>query len=127
MIFFLIKKKKKRIKKNEWANKEKKRKKGEKGTRKRRRKKKGGKRKRKKKKKKKKKRKQVTLGHNIVADRWAGASNSHPNLNTPPHTQTYAKSIQKRSFPSFQLVRFRSTDRWTNGQTKPLIELRVRN
>ena len=28
--------------------------------------------------------KQVTRGHNIVADVWAGASNPHPRLNPPP-------------------------------------------
>ena len=33
---------------------------------------------------------QVTRGHNIVADGWAGASNPHPHPNPPPtlkHTQ----------------------------------------
>ena len=31
--------------------------------------------------------KQVTQGHNIVADGWAGASNPHPHPNPHPHTQ----------------------------------------
>ena len=36
---------------------------------------------------------QVTRGHNIVADGWAGASNPHPHLNPQPNRQTYTKSI----------------------------------
>ena len=32
--------------------------------------------------------KQVTRGHNIVADRWAGSSNPHPHPNYHTHKQT---------------------------------------
>ena len=81
--------------------------------------------------------KQVTWGHNIVADGWTGASNpqSHPNHTPTPlqHTHTQAIrtncSILNTRFSDFQLDRDNSsvTDRRTNGQTKPLIELRVRN
>jgi len=34
--------------------------------------------------------KQVSQGHNIVADRWAGASNPHPHANPNP-THKYLK------------------------------------
>ena len=60
---------------------------------------------------------QVTRGHNIVADGWAGASNpnQHP---MPPHQHTYPKqNIQIACFCTFQLVRYRQTDRRTDGQS----------
>ena len=82
------------------------------------------------------------LGHNIVADRWAGASNPQPRPNHTPnpppthsHTQyqLHCNSINAR-FWHFQLQPDGGTDKrmdepmqWTNGRTKPLIELRVRN
>ena len=71
--------------------------------------------------------KQVTRGHNIVADGWAGASTPQP----PSHTQTYTKSIENSRFSTFRLDRHGPTDGRTNGRTdgwtKPLIELRDRN
>ena len=36
--------------------------------------------------------KQVMRGHNIVADRWAGASNPYPHPIPLTDTQTYKKS-----------------------------------
>ena len=79
---------------------------------------------------------QVTRGHNIVADGWAGASNPQPHPNHTPnpsrtHLQTnkqYQLQNHKYAFFAFltrawQLER----DQRTNGRTKPLIELRVRN
>ena len=53
------------------------------------------------------KRKQVTRGHNIVANGWAGASNPHPHPNPP---QTYAKGIKKRSFSHFSTRAHGPTD-----------------
>ena len=41
---------------------------------------------------------QVTRGHNIVADEWAGAANPLPN------TDTFTKSFQNTRFPTFRLV-----------------------
>ena len=53
-------------------------------------------------------RKQVTRGHDIVADGWAAAS--------------------KACFPIFRLVSTdRQMDRQTDGRTKSLMEFRVRN
>ena len=49
--------------------------------------------------------KQVTRGHNIVANGWAGASNPHPHPN--PHTQNISETLV---FPLFDLI-------ITNGQT----------
>ena len=72
----------------------------------------------------------MTRGHNIVADGWAGAANPNPHLTSPQHptyTQTYAKSTQNTRFPTFQLDHPGLTDQWTNGRTKPLIDVRVRN
>ena len=66
----------------------------------------------------KKEKKQVTPGHNIVADGWAGASNPHPHPNPPPtlkHTQKVSKTLV---FPLFNSM---TPDRRTDGRTKPLI------
>ena len=67
---------------------------------------------------------QVTRGHNIVADGWAGASNPHPL--PMPHTHTQKKHL-KRSFSHFSTrvhgPTDRRTDGRTDGRTKPLIEL----
>ena len=88
--------------------------------------------------------KQVTQGHNIVADGWAGASNPQPHPNTTPlqHTHTYTNcGIINARFSRFRLehddlnMADKQTNgptsvrwsRWTDGWTKPLIELRVRN
>ena len=95
-----------------------------------------------------KKEKQVTRGHNIVADGWAGASNPHPHPN-PIHTLTHTPSTHKHTqkvsktsvFPLFDSITMMDgptdqrtdgrtngrTDQRTDGRTKPLIELRVRN
>ena len=35
---------------------------------------------------------QVTRGHNIVADGWAGASNPHPHPDPPQHSNIHNKS-----------------------------------
>ena len=37
--------------------------------------------------------KQVTQGHNIIADRWAGASNPHPNPTPDTHLQKHLKRL----------------------------------
>ena len=47
---------------------------------------------------------QVTRGHNIVADGWAGASNPQPHPNPPPtlkHTQKVSKTLV---FPLFNSI-----------------------
>ena len=60
--------------------------------------------------------KQVMLGHNIVVDGWAGASNAHPHLKSPTHIH---KIHLKHSFSHFltcvQWILF--TDQQTNGPT----------
>ena len=46
---------------------------------------------------------QVTRGHNIVADGWAGASNPHTHPNPPPtlkHTQKVSKMLVSPLFNS---------------------------
>ena len=74
--------------------------------------------------------KQVTRGHNIVADGWAEAAN--PDTRPTPHQtafqiQTHTQKASKRSFSHFSTCVHRLMDGPTDGQTKPLIELRVRN
>ena len=74
--------------------------------------------------------KQVTRGHNIVADGWAGASNPHPHPNPGPtlkHTQKVSKRVVVNSITMTDRPTNGPTDRPTDGRTKPLIELRVRN
>ena len=81
-------------------------------------------------------RKQVTRGHNIVADGWAGASYPYPHPNLPltlKHTQKVSLTLV---FPHFNSM---TTDQRTNGptdqqidgrtdgRTKPLIKIRVRD
>ena len=60
--------------------------------------------------------KQVTPGHNIVADGWAGASKPHPHPNphspTHKHTQKVSKTLV---FPLFDSITM--TDGRTNGRT----------
>ena len=51
--------------------------------------------------------KQVTWGHNIVADGWAGASNPHPHPECPPLIH---KKHLKRSFSHFSTRDQRLTD-----------------
>ena len=58
--------------------------------------------------------KQVTRGHNIVADGWAGASNPNPHHKSPTHMH---KKHLKRSFPHFSTRAYGPTDRPTNGRT----------
>ena len=68
--------------------------------------------------------KQVTRGHNIVADGWAGAFNPHPRPNPTPslkHTQKISKTLVFRLFKSM------TSNGPTEVRTKPLRELRVRN
>ena len=60
--------------------------------------------------------KQVTRGHNIVADGWAGASNPHP-YPIPLPTLTHTKSIKNARFPTFQLDDPGRTDGRTDGPT----------
>ena len=79
--------------------------------------------------------KEVTRGHNIVADGWAGASNTHPH--PKPHsihklTIKESKTLIVLIFngPMDQGTNRQSdglTDQRTDGRTKPLIELRFRN
>ena len=68
--------------------------------------------------------KQVTRGHNNVADGWAGASNPLANPNPPYTLKRTQKVFNNTSFPTFRLMLM---DGPTEGRTKPLIELRVRN
>ena len=72
-------------------------------------------------------RKQVTRGHNIIADGWAGTCNSHPHPR-PHHTQTITTAALKMQLG--QLDQHRPMDGQTDGLTdvwtKPLIEVRVR-
>ena len=61
---------------------------------------------------------QVTRGHNIVADGWAGASNPQPYPKScQPHTNTHRK-YPKRLFFCI-LTRSLPTDQRTDGRTKP--------
>ena len=85
--------------------------------------------------------KQVTRGHNIIADGWAGASNPHPHPRPPhthSHTHTIAPAASKMRVFAFSTRSSRTdrrtdgptdrrTDGRTDGRTKSLIELRVRN
>ena len=60
---------------------------------------------------------QVTRGHNIVADGWAGASNPHQHPNLPPTLKfTQKVSKLKRSFPRFSARSPWQTDGWPNGR-----------
>ena len=59
------------------------------------------------------KRKQPTRGHNIVADGWAGASNSQPHPNPTPN----------HSFHPLQPERDGAIDGPTDGQS--LLQIRV--
>ena len=58
-------------------------------------------------------------GHNIVADRWAGASNPLPNPNPHPSHTNIQKRIQNACFATFQLDHYgrtnEPTDQWTDG------------
>ena len=65
----------------------------------------------------------MTRGHNIVADEWAVASNPHPPPN-PPATLKHTLV-----FPLFNSITMTNgqMDGPTDGRTKPLIELHVRN
>ena len=87
-----------------------------------------------------KEKEQVTRGHNIIRDGWAGESNPHPHpnhtsnpLSKHSHTNNTNCSIISTRFSRFQPERDNSsvtdqrTDGRTDGRTKPLIELRVRN
>ena len=62
--------------------------------------------------------KQLTRGHNIVADGWAGAFNPHPHPNPLPtlkHTQKVSKTLV---FPRFNsMTPDGRTDRPTDGRT----------
>ena len=54
----------------------------------------------------------MTRGHNIVANGWAGVSNSHPHPNPPAtlkHTQKVSKTLV---LPLFNLIT--KTSGWTN-------------
>ena len=55
---------------------------------------------------------QVTLGHNIIADGWAGASNPHPHPMPPPSTPKPKKASKTLVF-QFSTRGLR-TDRWTD-------------
>ena len=65
------------------------------------------------------KNKQVTRGHNTVADRWAGAANPLSTPNTLSNTDTYTKSFKMLVFPLFDSCSptDRRTDRPTDGRT----------
>ena len=71
---------------------------------------------------------QVTRGHNIVAEGWAGASYPHPY--PMPLSQTQKKTSKTLNFALFVSTDQRTngpTDQLNDGRTKPLTELRVRN
>ena len=58
--------------------------------------------------------KQVTRGHNIVADGWAGASTPHPHPMPPPPTHIPKKTSKTLVFPLFDSW---VTDGPTDGRT----------
>ena len=59
--------------------------------------------------------KQVTRGHNIVADGWAGASNPHPHPNQPPTLRPTQKVSKTLVFPLFNsMTPYGPTDRRTD-------------
>ena len=65
--------------------------------------------------------KQVTRGHNIVADGWAGAANPHPHPtpNPPPNSPSNTdihKKLLKRSFSNFWTSWHARTNGRTDGQ-----------
>ena len=70
----------------------------------------------------------MTWGHDIVAERWAGASNPHLHLNPRHPLKHMQKSFKNACSSTFRLM---LTDQQTKGRmdewTKPLKELRVRN
>ena len=68
---------------------------------------------------------QVTRGHNIVADGWAGASNPHPHPTPTPHLNLHKKYL-KCSFFHFP-TQLPQTEGPTDRRIKPFIELRDRN
>ena len=71
------------------------------------------------------KERQKTRGHNIVADGWAEASNPQPRNAapfTPTHTQDASKTLVF-SLSDSCTPTGRRTDGWTDGRTKPHIEL----
>ena len=76
---------------------------------------------------------QVTRGHNIIANGLAGAANPHPHPRphpTPFPIRTHTRKASKMLFfPLFDSCSRMDgpTDQRTDGRTKPLIELRVRN
>ena len=77
--------------------------------------------------------KQVTRGHNIIANGWAGADNPNPHPR-PPHTHSHGETITAATskcvfshFPTQSPQMDQRTDERTNGRTKPLIELRVQD
>ena len=60
---------------------------------------------------------QVTRGHNIVADGWAGASKPHPHPKAPPtlkHTQKVSKMLVFNSITMTDQRTDRRTDRRTD-------------
>ena len=70
----------------------------------------------------------MTRGHNIVADGWAGAANPHPHPTPLPKQIIAQKASKTLVFPLFDSnVTDKWMDRQTDGRTKPLIVLRVRN
>ena len=62
--------------------------------------------------------KQVTRGHNIVADGWAGACNPHPHPR-PPHSHSNTQIITTAASKMRVFALFNSiiTDGRTNGRT----------
>ena len=66
-----------------------------------------------------KRKKQVTRGHNIVANRWVGACNPDPHL-LPPYSHSNIQTITTAA----SKTRSSRRDGLTDGRTKRLIELR---
>ena len=66
--------------------------------------------------------KQVMRGHDIIVDRWAGASNPHPYPNPTP-TLKHPQKVSKSCFSHFSTITMmdgqmdRRTDRRMDGQT----------
>ena len=63
--------------------------------------------------------KQVTRGHNVVTDGWAGASNPHPHLNPPPTRKLTQKVSKTLIFLLINLMNM--TDQRMDGRTKSCV------
>ena len=79
------------------------------------------------------------FGKSLITDLYDGYKverrHMHAHMHTDTHTQTYTLSMLNARFPTFRLDHYRRTDgrtdgptdQWSDGRTKPLMELRVHN